>query len=115
MWVSEGRSCVTINTEGLHDHQHALAKPPGTLCIAEEVLAILRCLACGNHVKLAVDALVCTGCGRKYPQVNGVVRFVDAEHYAGSFGFQWQLFARTQLDDELSRRSEDAFRRRTGF
>jgi SAM-dependent methyltransferase len=44
-----------------------------------------------------------------------VVRFVDAENYAGSFGFQWKLHARTQLDDTTSHRSENAFRRRTGF
>jgi SAM-dependent methyltransferase len=47
--------------------------------------------------------------------LNGVVRFVDQENYAGSFGFQWRLHARTQLDDASSRRSENAFRRRTGF
>jgi 2-polyprenyl-3-methyl-5-hydroxy-6-metoxy-1,4-benzoquinol methylase len=47
--------------------------------------------------------------------LNGVVCFVDAQTYAGSFGFQWKLYARTQLDDATSHRSEDAFRRRTGF
>jgi SAM-dependent methyltransferase len=47
--------------------------------------------------------------------LNGVVRFVDAQNYADSFGFQWKLYARTQLDDANSQRSENAFRRRTGF
>jgi 2-polyprenyl-3-methyl-5-hydroxy-6-metoxy-1,4-benzoquinol methylase len=47
--------------------------------------------------------------------VKGVVRFVEAENYAGSFGFQWKLHARTQLDNATSQRSESAFRRRTGF
>lgn len=47
--------------------------------------------------------------------MNGIYRFVDAQHYAGSFGFQWHLHAKTQLDTEQSRRSEGAFRRRTGF
>lgn len=47
--------------------------------------------------------------------MKGVVRFVDAEKYAGSFGFQWKLHSRTQLDDATSQRSENAFRRRTGF
>jgi SAM-dependent methyltransferase len=47
--------------------------------------------------------------------VKGVVRFVDAEHYAGSFGFQWLTFRDTQLDTEKSRPSEADFRRRTGF
>jgi len=58
---------------------------------------------------------VCAGCGRLYPAVDGVVRFVDAQKYAGSFGFQWKLHARTQLDDATSHWSENAFRRRTGF
>ena len=40
---------------------------------------------------------------------------MDAQNYAGSFGFQWKLYARTQLDDATSHRSENAFRRRTGF
>ena len=59
--------------------------------------------------------MVCAGCSRKFPAVKGVVRFVDAERYAGSFGFQWHLFRQTQLDNETSRRSESDFRRRTGF
>ena len=43
------------------------------------------------------------------------MRFVDAEQYAGSFGFQWHIF-RKQLDNDKSRRSETDFRRRrTGF
>jgi SAM-dependent methyltransferase len=83
--------------------------------LASEVLAILRCLACQGALDQRADGLVCTGCGRQYPALDGVARFVDAEHYAGSFGFQWKLHARTQLDDAASHRSEDAFRRRTGF
>ncbi len=83
--------------------------------VAEKVLRILRCLDCQSELRQEPDALVCEGCARKYPVVNGVARFVDAQHYAGSFGFQWHLFRRTQLDDETSRRSESDFRRRTGF
>jgi SAM-dependent methyltransferase len=33
-----------------------------------------------------------------YPIVNGVIRFVDREHYTGSFGLQWNIHRRTQLD-----------------
>src|SRR5438094_8089397 len=83
--------------------------------IAEEVLAVLRCLFCQASLHLGADALVCEGCGRTFPFLRGVARFVDAQHYAGSFGFQWQVFARTQLDSDQSHRSEVAFRRRTGF
>jgi len=88
------------------------ANMPG---VAREVLNILRCLGCRGTVSEQPDALVCAECGRRCPYWNGVYRFVDTEHYAGSFGFQWHVHARTQLDNEQSRRSEGAFRRRTGF
>jgi SAM-dependent methyltransferase len=80
-----------------------------------EVLEILRCLECQNRLERGSDGLVCPRCGKHYPALNGVVRFVDAQKYAGSFGFQWKIHARTQLDDASSRRSEKAFQRRTGF
>src|SRR5216117_1518170 len=83
--------------------------------IAEEVLALLRCLSCKASLRQRADVLACEGCGRIFPFVQEVARFVDAQHYAGSFGFQWQMFARTQLDTGQSHRSEVAFRRRTGF
>jgi len=87
----------------------------GNESLAGEVLGILVCLSCAAGLRRADAALVCVGCGRKYPVLNGVVRFVDEENYAGSFGFQWKLYARTQLDDASSQKSEGTFRRRTGF
>jgi SAM-dependent methyltransferase len=83
--------------------------------VAEEVLAILRCLDCHGPLNPQADGLVCSHCGHQYPMLNGVIRFVGAQEYAGSFGFQWKLYSRTQLDDSVSQRSERAFRRRTGF
>jgi SAM-dependent methyltransferase len=83
--------------------------------LADEILAILRCLSCQNGLRQEEGGVVCSECGRKYPNVKGVFRFVDAEHYAGSFGFQWHIFRKTQLDNEESRRSEQDFERRTGF
>jgi SAM-dependent methyltransferase len=45
-----------------------------------------------------------------------VARFVDAEHYAGSFGFQWNRFAKTQLDSANGTTlSRDAFVQKTGW
>lgn len=85
------------------------------LVLSEEVLVVLRCPNCRGNLAQRPDALVCAGCGGSYPQVNGVIRFVDQQHYAGSFGFQWQVHARTQLDTEESNRSEREFRQRTGF
>jgi SAM-dependent methyltransferase len=82
---------------------------------SEEVLAILRCLDCHSNLMAEKEALACAGCSRRYPVVNGVVRFVDQQQYAGSFGFQWHVHALTQLDTAESDRSEIAFRKRTGF
>ena len=89
-----------------------IAKSPG---LAEEVLAILRCLDCQGTLSAKSDGLLCSGCGRQYPLRNGVVRFVSEENYANSFGFQWAKYAKTQLDHESSQISETAFRRRTGY
>jgi SAM-dependent methyltransferase len=36
--------------------------------------------------------------GRRYPVFNKVPRFVDPSNYADDFGFQWNHFAKTQLD-----------------
>lgn len=83
--------------------------------LADKVMSILRCISCRSELRQEADGLTCTFCGRSFPVVKGVVRFVDAEHYAGSFGFQWQLHARTLWDGEESDRSAQDFRRRTGF
>jgi SAM-dependent methyltransferase len=83
--------------------------------LADEVMSVLRCVSCRSELRQEAGGVTCTGCRRKFPAVKGVVRFVDAEHYAGSFGFQWQVYARTQMDNEDNNLSERDFRRRTGF
>ena len=72
-------------------------------------------MGCRRRLQEDATGLVCHNCNRRYPLTGGIYRFVDVQHYAGSFGFQWKLYARTQLDDANSQRSEGAFRRRTGF
>jgi len=37
-------------------------------------------------------------CGRSFPILRGVPRFVEAGAYASSFGFQWNRFREVQLD-----------------
>jgi SAM-dependent methyltransferase len=88
---------------------------PNPSGIADQALSVLRCLDCQSQLDGGASELVCGGCGRKYPIINGVARFVDRQQYAGSFAFQWKIYARTQLDTAESNRSELAFRRRTGF
>jgi hypothetical protein len=85
------------------------------LCLPAEVRAILRCPQCGGSLSDRLEGLECAACEASFPVVDGVVRFVQAEKYAGSFGFQWNVYARTQLDDASSRESETDFRNRTGL
>jgi 2-polyprenyl-3-methyl-5-hydroxy-6-metoxy-1,4-benzoquinol methylase len=69
--------------------------------LSADLEAILRCLNCGG--KLDSDrsgGFVCPACKRAYPQVQGIARFVDAQHYAASFGYQWHQYQKTQLDTD---------------
>lgn len=70
-----------------------------------------RCTNCGcaqlglravnpvtNDEAVLEGALVCGRCTATYPVSNGIPRFVPPENYSSSFGYQWQLHRRTQLD-----------------
>jgi len=77
----------------------------------------LRCVKCSSGgVALSGDVWVCPACGARFPIVRGVARFVDSQEYTDSFGFQWNYFAKSQLDSANgSTRSRDAFIEKTGF
>ncbi len=84
--------------------------------LSADLQAILRCLSCGS--KLDSDqagGYLCPACKRAYPNVNGIARFVDAQHYAASFGFQWHRYQKTQLDNEELRESERHFLAKTAM
>jgi len=81
-----------------------------------ELQAILRCLQCGARLESDQSGgFVCAACQRAYPKVNGIARFVDAQHYAASFGFQWHRYHKTQLDHDEVRESEQHFLMKTGL
>jgi SAM-dependent methyltransferase len=73
----------------------------------------LRCIACEAGLRLkpggaasrdgaVIDGeLVCTSCGREYPVVRSIARFVPSEGYAHSFGYQWNYFDKIQLDSHM--------------
>src|SRR4030088_2241779 len=73
-----------------------------------DLLHFLACPECRGS--FAVDAttesgesiesgtLHCTSCRRTFPIVRHIPRFVPADTYASSFGFQWNKFRATQLD-----------------
>jgi len=49
-----------------------------------------------SHGELRNGNLLCTRCGRAFPVVNYVPRFVPEDAYVGSFSFEWKKFASTQ-------------------
>jgi SAM-dependent methyltransferase len=72
-----------------------------------------RCMACGaplraeavstaqNNGSIAEGQLICASCGRAFPIVRSIPRFVPSEDYAHSFGYQWNYFDKTQLDSYM--------------
>lgn len=42
--------------------------------------------------------LTCESCGHSYAIKGGIPRFVPSSNYADSFGYQWNIHAKTQLD-----------------
>ncbi|MDP4795393.1 MAG: methyltransferase domain-containing protein [Rhodospirillales bacterium] len=72
----------------------------------DQVFDILACPHCQaalayNEAENA-DAqrdLVCTACGRDYPIVRGIPRFIgQRENYAENFGTQWRTYRTVQID-----------------
>ena len=77
----------------------------------------LKCPACGRTpLDASPSGWTCGGCRAEYPIVDGVARFVSSEQYVGSFGFQWNTFAKSQLDSANgTTRSLDTFEEKTGW
>ena len=76
--------------------------------IKQELLEIVRCPHCQEKLLLEDDVetlgqkensiLVCQNCQHLYPVKKNIPRFVSNEHDLANFGFQWNLFRKTQLD-----------------
>lgn len=73
-------------------------------------LLLLRCpspscsgpliLEAAEDGEITDGSLRCDLCRISHPIVAGIPRFVPAENYAESFGFEWGIFAGTQYDSE---------------
>ncbi len=73
-----------------------------------DLLEILACPDCRGALSLTASShdegridsgtLRCASCERTFPIVRHIPRFVPADTYASSFGFQWNTFRTTQLD-----------------
>lgn len=51
-------------------------------------------------IEIVEGSLRCTSCDRAYSVTGGIPRFVAGDEYAGSFGHQWNKYARLQLDSK---------------
>lgn len=79
------------------------AKDGWEASVTTKKLPVFQCLECheglvSSKAKDAADELKCPKCERAYPVVNNIPRFVSADNYAHSFGFQWNVHRETQLD-----------------
>ena len=65
---------------------------------------------------IEAGTLTCVGCKALYPIRGAIPRFVTLEGYSNTFGFQWKLFRRTQLDSFSDTSiSHDRFFRQSGW
>jgi len=80
-----------------------------------DLIEKLRCPKCLGELHDEPSGVYCSSCSILYPVTNGVIQFVSSEDYTESFGFEWNKYARTQLDQNGSCSSEEALRRKTGF
>lgn len=63
------------------------------------LLESLACLQTGTRLQTSDPGFLSTPDGKfRYPVVDDIPRFVPPENYAASFGYQWNKFARLQLD-----------------
>jgi len=93
-----------------------IAEQPAQYPLSADLQEILRCLRCTSQLVADHEGgFVCPGCKRVYPNVKGIARFVDAQHYAESFGFQWHRYQKTQLDHDEVRESEQNFIMKTAL
>jgi SAM-dependent methyltransferase len=73
-------------------------------------LSMLCCPKTGESLRLegakeeangfVTEGTLMTDSGNRYPIARGIPRFVEAERYAGSFGFEWNRWPRLQFESE---------------
>jgi ubiquinone/menaquinone biosynthesis C-methylase UbiE len=78
----------------------------------EEIGACPRCRAALGAER---GGFLCRGCGHLWPVVRSVPRFVESEHYAGNFGWEWRRHRKTQFDSARSQVSERELTEKTGL
>ena len=88
-----------------------------------KLLGILVCPECKSELITAstgddiIDGtLDCRQCDKQFLVSNGIPRFVEPDNYASSFGYQWTLFRKEQIDTHNGTTlSADRFWSETGW
>lgn len=76
----------------------------------------LDCKSYGFNETVISGGLKCAECNVIYPIIKGIPRFVNSQNYATSFGVQWKLHSKTQIDKfNGTTISKDRFYRETGW
>ncbi len=92
----------------------------------KDLVEHLCCPTCRADLALEVEteqaggvetgSLGCDSCGRSYPILRGVPRFVQSDGYVKSFSYEWNRWNDVQLDIVNGRaESEDTFIEKTGL
>lgn len=73
-----------------------------------DLLDLLACPKCHGPLDIETEdvqkdnveqgTLKCRSCSCEYPIVSGIPRFIGSGNYAGSFGYQWNIFRGEQID-----------------
>jgi len=53
---------------------------------------------CSGPNSDSFEELQCEACKAEFPLIGGIPRLVDQDNYTGSFGYQWNIHRKTQLD-----------------
>lgn len=81
-----------------------------------ELWALLRDPDGGTALSMRGGELISMDGRRRWPIVRGIPRFVGSDHYAASFGFEWNLHDTTQIDSvQETKVSEEVLREKTGL
>jgi SAM-dependent methyltransferase len=93
----------------------------------KSLLGLLVCPKCKSALTFKSDesresdnfetgTLECLNCDSSYPVSDGIPRFVERDNYASSFGYQWNLFRKEQIDSHNGTTiSADRFWSETGW
>ena len=61
------------------------------------------CYCCQGNLRFNHNELSCEKCNKIFSIKNNIPRFVNQSNYTNSFGFQWNLFRKTQLDSHTNK------------